>query len=381
MKKKLFLLLIPLFLVSLFATRLALAAGDEKKQKVVVLPRDEVVEGDYFTAGERVTLSGTINGDAYVAGAIVVVEGVINGDLLAAGGVVTVRGKVANDVRVAGGEVTLSSEVGGNVTVLAGSVNITDSAKIEGSLVGTGGRLAVFGPVTKGATLGAGEATFGSAVGGDILAYVGELVFTPSAQVTGDLTYQSEEEVQIQEGAQIGGEITYKPASKEVVEKVKPEKAAGFFAGAGMAFKLISLLSALIIGLLMLKLFPRYTQKTVDMVEKRPWASLGIGFLTLILTPIVFILLLITVVGIPLAFILLAIFLITLYLAKIFVTLFVGQKIFKFLGRKVRNGWVLLLGLVVYTFLTAIPILGNLIGAVVLLSGLGAVVLERKTAH
>ena len=88
--KKVFLLAFLILLAATFATS-AFAAKNFQRNETVLLSKDDVVEGDYFAAGERVTIAGTVNGDAYVAGGNVIVEGEINGDLIAAGGTVNIR--------------------------------------------------------------------------------------------------------------------------------------------------------------------------------------------------------------------------------------------------------------------------------------------------
>src|SRR3990167_5151877 len=91
--KKLFGILIAFLILPLITTGVY-AAKNLQRSETVLVPKGEVVEGDYFAAGERVTIAGTVNGDAYVAGGNVVVEGEINGDLIRAGGTVNGRGKV-----------------------------------------------------------------------------------------------------------------------------------------------------------------------------------------------------------------------------------------------------------------------------------------------
>lgn len=378
MKSKVVVIIVSLLVLPLIFTTIAFAANNQKKPKVVVLPKDEIVNKDYFAGGDSVTLSGTVNGDAYLAGGNVVVEGTVNGDLIAAGGMLDIRGKVTNDVRVAGGQIVVSAKIDKNLTVAGGSVNITDSAKIGGSVVSGAGNLSVFAPIGKGITVGAGQVTVGNTIGGDIFGGVGQITLTPSAKVTGDLTYWSQSPAQVQPGAQILGKTTHNLPPAKAVEQVKPAKILGIFTGVSLAFKIISLLSTLIIGLLMLKFFPAYTQRTVDVVAQKPWASLGIGFLTAVLTPILFVILLITVVGIPIAMILLATFLILAYFTRIFVSILVGQKIFEILGQKAGSGWSFLLGLVIYGLITILPIIGGIVTLLIVLFGLGAVLLEEK---
>ena len=148
--KKVFLLVFVIFCTLIF-TSSAFAAKNFQRNETVLLSKNDVVEGDYFAAGDRVTIAGTVNGDAYVAGGNGIIEGEINGELITPAGTDNIRGKVAQDVRVAGGQVTVSGDVGGNVTLVGGSLEASDSAKIAGSLVSAGGNLSVFAPIGRGA--------------------------------------------------------------------------------------------------------------------------------------------------------------------------------------------------------------------------------------
>ena len=345
---------------------------DYSQNKTVVLPKDETVDKDYFAAGETVTISGTVNGDAYIAGGTVNIEGEVNGDLFVAGGVVNLGGTITNDARVAGGEVTISSQINGNLTALGGNVNVTDAANIVGSLVSGSGNLSIFAPIGKGITVGAGNVTLGDTVGGDITAGVGQLTLTPNAQVSGDLTYWSEQDAQVQAGAQITGQTTHNIPPKPA--KDQPKK---IFAGVSIAFSIISFISALIFGLILIKFLPFFASETKKIIDQKLFTSMGVGFLAIVLTPIAFIILLLPVVTIPFALILLVIFLITLYLSKIFVAMWTGHRISKIFGWKTGNYLAFLLGLVVIYIITLIPIIGWLIWLLVVLTGTGGVVLTK----
>ncbi len=376
--KKIFIVFASLLILPLLFTSVVFAQNSNKQPKTVVLGKDEIVNKDYFAAGDSVTLSGTVNGDAYLAGGNVIVEGTINGDLLVAGGMVEIRGKVSDDVRVAGGQIVISAKIGKNLTVAGGTVNLTDSAKINGSLAAGTGKISVFSPVGKDLNIGGGQVILGNTIGGDVRAGVGQLTLTPNAKVSGDLTYWSDAQAQIQSGAQVLGQTTHNLPPAKTSKEVRPARILGIFTGASLALKVASFLWALVIGLLLLKFFPVYTHRTVGVMIKKPWACLGLGLSVLILTPIIFLILLITVLGIPIALILLVTFLIIVYLVKIFVSILVGQKILRNFGAKAGSNWALLLGLVIYGIVTLIPIIGPVVSLLVVIFGLGAVFLEER---
>lgn len=374
MRRGLFTVFIFLF-ISFFSITFA---QELQSRESVLLPRDSTVEQDYFASGESVTIDGTVNGDAYLAGGNVTVGGTVNGDLLAAGGAVTVRGHVTEDIRVAGGTVIISGTVDGNVTMGGGSVTITDSASIGGSLVSGSGSLSVFGPIARGATFGAGSAQIGNSIGGNVIAGTGKLTLNPSANIQGNLTYYSSEKAEVQPGAIVAGNVGMK---RPVEPKKEPEKVAAFISLAALVSGLLYLISLFIVGLLFLKLTPVFTQDTVNFIGKRPWASLGVGFIILILTPFIVLILLMTIVGIPLALMLLFGYFIYIYLSVIFSTLLIGQKILGYF--KIRRGQVLALfvGLIAYGIISIIPFIGWFLSFLVMLAGMGALLMQKRNYY
>lgn len=342
--------------------------------EVVTLPKDKTVDSDYFAWGERVTISGTVNGDTYVGGGNVLVDGTINGDLLVGGGSVTIRGNILKDLRAAGGQVSVAGKVEGNVTAAGGNVDIQDSAQISGSVTGAGGDIKIFSPIGRGATLAGGNVTIGNSINGDILAGVGNLALTSNAQAQ-NVTYYSSKKADIQEGAQIKGQISQKlpPKAKE-----KQETAKKILTGARLIFAILSLVSSLIIGYIFTKFLPNFTNSAALRIRKNPFGMFLAGFLALVLIPILSVLLLITVVGIPIGLIALVGYTISLYLSKLFVAVAVGQVI---LSRDKRSQDLFLAlagGLIAYLVLTLIPVIGPIVTFLTLTVGLGTILFTKK---
>lgn len=370
-------------LILLFIAPIAIVQGEDKKDsektKITTVPAGEVIDNDYFGFGDVVEISGTVNGDVYAFGGQVLVDGKVNGDLITGAGTLSISGDVTQDVRAGGGQITISGNIGRNVTVGGGNIEFTKDAKVAGSVLAGGGNISLAAPVGGNVKIGAGNLTISNKINGDVEAGVGQIRVTSKAQVAGDLTYWSDQTASIDENAKIAGEVTKK--KPPAAASPSPEKIFGVFTGFNLFLKIISLLSTLIVGLLLIKLFPRFSQGTISTLQKRPWASLGIGLAALVLTPIIFVILLVTILGIPLALILLALYLIALYLVRIFVMFWAGRFIADKTGVKMGDAWALVLGLVVYSIVTLVPIIGGLVTLFVILFGLGAVFLTKKEAY
>lgn len=344
----------------------------------IVLDTNEVIDKDYFAAGEAVSILGTVNGDAYIAGGNITVDGTINGDLLVGGGNVTIRGTVANDIRAAGGQVSVLGNVGGNVTIAGGTVMLAPTAQVEGSVVLAGGDISLGGPVGRGATLAGGQVTTSSSIGGDVWAGVGNLFVATGTNVSGNLHYISDTEATIATGAIIAGETMREIPPSYSEEKEDATKA---FLGFAFWFKTMNLLSALLLGLLLLKFAPRFMKETSDTLGVNTWRALGVGLLTYVLLPFICVILLISVLGIPFALILLALVFILSYASKVVACLFIGQWILTKVHSKYGLGTALLIGFLVYFVLTLIPFINFLAWLFVLFAGTGALLLTKKKVY
>ncbi len=350
----------------------------------VTLAKTETVNNDYFAAGNTVTVSGTVNGDAYVAGGNVTFDGLVNGDLLVAGGNVTILGKVTGDVRAAGGNLIFSSQVDKNTTLLGGSITMSDSGKSLGSLVAAGGNISINSPIGKGATVAGGQVKLGNTIGNSVNAYTGNLVLDSGTKIAGDLNYWSEQEQTLNPEASISGKANYHyvQTPKYAGEKVDKGKILGIAKIGSLLFGLYILIVEFIIGLLIIKLLPVFVVQTTEVINSRPLASLGLGFLVVILFPVVFMFLLISVIGIPLSLVLFVAIILYWIFSGVIVSLFVGLKAQHYFGQqKTSLYWSYLVGLIIMTLVGLIPVINFLVGMAGFLIGTGALLLQKKTVY
>jgi hypothetical protein len=216
------------------------------------------------------------------------------------------------------------------------------------------------------------------------------LTLTDSAQIEGNLTYESGAEARISPDAQIEGEVIReeRPPEEEPTRNPVVDR---------LLESLRSYLALLLVGLLLMWVAPNWTRRLADAIKARPLASLGwgvLGFIVFIALTIAILLAtglravifgLITLGGMVLLIISLEVFaeavlvlafLISVgYLAQIVVSFLVGRLL---LGRVQPNRAAdrvlpLVIGLVLYAILTAIPVLDFIVGLVVVLLGLGAI--------
>ncbi|MFB0556318.1 MAG: hypothetical protein ACETVW_00450 [Dehalococcoidia bacterium] len=353
-------------------------AFDARSGATVTVASGETVDDDLYVGANTVIIDGTINGDLWAAGSTITVNGVVNGSVMAAGRTVNINGDVGHAVRAGGETIIINGDVSGDVMVGGGDVNVASTAKIGGDLLFGAGIARIDGLIEGDIKGGGSEVTISNGVKGNIALKVESLIILPTANIQGDLTYTCEEEADIQSGAQIGGMTTHNlPEVKEKRAKPFP-----FVLFSGIGGKVTGFLMALIAGLVIILLAPRRLTSIAESIRSRPGASAGWGALILFVTPIVAIIVCITIIGIPMGLIALALWGIAIYLAQIPVGLFIGRWIighFRGVEGKAIMVGALALGLVILRLLRLIPYLGFFIGLAAILFGLGAVVVsERK---
>jgi len=367
--------LLVVMLLTLFTSSPVLAM-DIRSGDTVTIAGGEVVDDDLYIGGATIIVDGTINGDLWAAGREITINGTVNGGIVAAAETINVNGDVAHAVRLVGSTVSINGVVNGDLIVFVGNANVASTAEIGGDLLVGAGSLRINGPIKGDVRGGASDITITSSVGGDTELAVERLTIASTASIQGDLTYTSEDEADIQPGAQIRGGITYKPV--EAKESAK----AGPFAGIGG--KVIGFLMVFVAGIVIVLVAPRRSTSIADSIRSKPWLSLGWGAVILFATPIAAIVVCITVIGIPVGLIALALYGIAIYLSQIFVGLFIGRWIignFREVQSKAMLVAALASGLVILSLLRLIPFLGFWIGLATALFALGALIVSEAKSR
>ncbi len=348
------------------------ATGEERGWKIVA--EGEVVNQDYGAVAEVVRISGTVLGDVYAVGGQIFIDGLVDGDVLALGGVVHIAGEVTQNVRAAGGEVVVSGTIGRNATIVGMNVTFTDEARVQGGVVIGGANVFLSSPVGKEARIAGRNFTLANTVAGDVEAAVENIGLTGKARIEGDFTYWSNKAAQIDEEAVVLG----------VQERKSPQQLTGrvgkIMEPATRWVKpilgILSFFTTLLFGLLFIRFFPGFSRTTVRTLQIAKWRSLTTGITALLIIPLLFGILIITIVGIPLGFLLLLVSSLLLYGSRIFVMLLLGKFL---LGRlsarengEMGQGLAFFLGLAVYSLLVLIPVVGWFVSLGAMLFGLGA---------
>jgi hypothetical protein len=346
----------------------------EKRTRRVILSANEVHEGWYFAAGDEVLIEGTVNGDAYIAGGVVEVNGTINGDLLVCGGQVTVTGTVTDDIRAVGGTIRVDGNVGKDVSAAGGTVTLLSKSTVNGNILVACGTLAITGTIGKEAKIASNDAELSGTIKGNV-------------DFTGEY-------LSVRQGANIGGNVKARVGEKEHVQIADGTTHGNVdigLADMGRAarilgynpwhfwFKIIWAVGLLLMGLLLVFLFPKFIKGIGSMIMQRPGESLLWGFLGLLIIPILSIFLFVTVIGMPIALLAVTLFLWILYLSQLSLGIVLGNRLFALDG---QTGWGLFwklaVGVIIIQALTFIPYVRFFVNLASVIFGLGATLLMMK---
>lgn len=332
---------------------------------------------DYFGAGGALNLTDAVAGDAVLAGGRVTTAGEVQGDLIAAGGEVSIGGGIGDDLYAAGGEVTVDAIVAGNARVAGGDVTLGPATTVAGGLSLTGGRIRFEGTAHEYLQASGGSVGIDGTVLGNAEVRAEEVILGPATRIDGKLVVHSSREPALPDGARVAGGIEFHQTdASHYLDDARSERDLRTVAHGVGSF--LWMLGVFVAGTLFMLAFPGYSSRAAALIGRQPLRSLGLGFVILVCLPVLFVLLLITIIGIPLALILALLYTLLLFLGWVTVAIFLGQKLLELVNRAVpppTMAWkmgALLAAVLVLWLLGQVPFVGGWIRFAALLLGIGA---------
>ncbi len=341
-------------------------AADIRGGESVTVPKGETVDGDLYIAGNNIIIEGTVNGDIFAAAQTITISGPVKGGVSVAGQTINISGDIQNGARVAGQTITVSGSIGRDLVVAGSNVTVTGSARIANDLFLATGGARVDGMVGGNLKGGASNLTVNGSIKGNVNVQVDTMTVGSGAIIDGTVTYTSSKQAVVQSGAKTGAITRKEPPAQQPRQP---------FRGVGVAGRVFGYLAALATGIVLILLAPSTAVSIADGIRRKPWASLGWGMVIFFITPLVAIVLLITVVGIPVAVILFLTYCVAMYLTQVFVGILIGRMILYRNGGKESRPLLiggLALGLLILVVLGSIPFLNFITGLATALLGLGA---------
>lgn len=392
----------------------------------ITVEAGEIVNDDLYAFGGIVRIDGTVNGDLYALAKEVVIgpTGRVTGDLVVAGQIIDIQGQVDDDVRVAGQVIRFSGpNVGDDVLATGFSIEQTATNHIHGTFIAGAYQVLLAGEIDEDAIAGTNGLEIAGHINGNVRASVGErsdssrAVFMPffgapgiemphvplgltvdeGAVIEGDLTYQALEEAHVAPGAEIHGQVIHKlPAPREATSEERVT--FGSFQWALQQAR--RLVSYLLIGIILFLVAPAASRQVGSAVRRNPIPALGWGIVGILVTLAALFIIVLSAVLFMLVWGLISLD----FLAKWTIILGLGLDAFIILGylaytnllvpilvpygalSKVDRGgywWVLplVVGVIVYVVVTALPYVGWLFSLLAVLIGVGALIVvwrERR---
>jgi len=350
--------------------------AEEKEEKILILPREAVHEGDYFAIASNIEISGEVKGDVYLFGQQIVIDGKVGGDVIAIGGTIDISGEVLGNIRATGGQLLLVGTVGRNVTMMGGNAQLLYPAKIAGNLVCVAGNCDLAANIGNDAKVYSSNLRVSGEVKNNLVAHVGDLRITSNANLGGNLQYSSNAIAFIDPTAQIHGEIIHHPSAFK--NFLKGQWLEGFYFISRIAGVLMNFLFSFVVGWVLIRYYPKRLHAVLSALRSHPLKSLGMGAMLMVVLPLLSLLLLITILGAPFAIALMGLSAIFFYAAKTIPILTFCNKYLTKFHLEPNSLSLFAIGLVIYFTLVRIPYVGVLIALTCLLLGVGASAFSRS---
>ena len=337
-----------------------LSCGRSEKPQNEVTRRGE----DVIASGSTPTLMDSVPGDAILAGGDVSFSGVTGEDYLGAGGQQAITGRIHGSLRAVAGEIHVAAAVDRNATIAAGSVELDSAAIIGRNAYIMGGTIEVKGTVQEGLLAYGGAITLDGVVGRDVEVAAGTLRVGPHARIAGNLRYRVPAgKVHIDPAARITGTVTALPVSNR-----------------GALWRLVWILGFLLVGAVVVALFPRFMADAAEILPEHPGLSALVGLGWGILVPIAIVVAAISVVGLPLAFLTAAVYVVVVCVASVPFALWLGRLLLGARARAGREGALVSFLVGGFFLLVAgiIPVVGGWVSLIAGVLGLGTILLEAR---
>jgi cytoskeletal protein CcmA (bactofilin family) len=430
-KRKVLIILIPLFLVFTFGFGFASTVKAVEFDEDGYIGANEVIDDDLFIGSETVEINGTVNGDVFAAGSVVKVNGIINGSLVTSGQSVLINGKINGSVYAVTTTLTLGPETEISRNLYYGGFNLSaePGSIVKKDLLVGAYQVLLSGNIGRDVQAGVGALEIDGFIGNDVNAEVagpsqGQQSYNFSSPPGVDTIIPSG--IRISKDAEIGGSITYK-SSEDQSDAIEISPAGGVtfeynpdldpeavdpnevgrvgstaLVGTWLLKRVRVFITLMLLGALIIWQVPGLLNKVGDKVERESISSLGWGMVSMMVVYLgafliagliiagaiffgVFTLgelsrVILTVGFSSLGLILAAFGLLVSYGSKLVVSYMIGTLLIRWLAPKYENQkfWSMLVGVLLYTFLRAIPVFGFAIAVFVTLIGIGAMWLAYR---
>lgn len=362
----------------------------EKNNENFTLKQGEVINKTFAYSGEYVDINGTINGNAFIAGTNVNIAGIINGDLYVVGNILNISGTIDGNLFVAGNTITISSlENVDNVYVVGNMINADISAKKNTYIIGnnttinnitTGKDAFIIGNLLSlKAKIGRDANIQGTKVDADLNIERNAKILAESLSIKNGSVVNNDLEIyedSLNNNITVNGEVFFKVKPTTTVN-VNPVKTVIISKSIQLGF---SLFSILVVGLIIIKI---YSAKIINKVNEETkanfFSNFGKGLLAVLISSVVLIFCAILIVGIKISAFIACLIGAMIFIANIMASIFIGWGLLKATSKKEPSLYLaLLLGGLIYSLISLIPVAGVLFKIIMIPTSIGALISSKK---
>jgi len=327
------------------------------------LAAGKTVNTDLFVFADFARIDGTVNGDVFVWSNEVEINGHVTGDVFSFCHEVRIHGQVDGNVRDWSQTLAISGTVGRNVLAAGQDVRLGEKGKVNGSFTLAAHDAELSGQIGRDLMASGHVLTIDGPVGGNAMLKGGYLDLGPDANMNGTTSYHGLHPATVESGAKLASPIVFTQL------KQGPKYSSGRY----WWHRVLFWGAAFLFGLVLLLLAPGFFADGVR-ASRKFLPSLGVGVVAMIATPIVAVIVCVTVVGLGVGIATLLVYAMALYAAQVFVGTWLGGVL---LGPGEGTGALLgrlALGLVILHALEMVPYhAGFIVKLVVLWWGMGAI--------
>jgi len=357
-----------------FLTTSVSASQFYSKNRYSVAASDTIDDDIYMAASEGL-FKGVVTGDIFVACRDYTITGDIGGSVNSASQTATIKGTVGNSARIFGQTIIIYGSITNNLLAFGKDIEIADGCRIGKDASIFGEEISFSGVVGNDMQVEGDQVVISGKIDGDLTIKANKISIIAPAEIAGDITYKSKRELRIDDDVVIGGEITW--------DKIEEDDSKSGDSGISSALRILLFMASLVTGLFIIGFTNRHARIASDQVIRKPLVSLGVGFVAFCVIPVAILVLMALIISIPVALILLFAYTIFFYIAKIYVALAVGRVAIRAFRKDAepKQGWSLLLGLVILTILFVIPVLGWIVYFAVIFWGIGAILMGLRACR
>lgn len=321
-----------------------------------------------YTVGKSLDIKDNTPDDLFIAAQFIAVNGNVGGDIMAAGQTVDILSdEVAGDVRLAGQSLSVSSKVRDQLIAFGNTVILRSTAAIGGDAWIVGQDVEIRSPIAGSVKLTGETIRIDAPIAGNAEINANSVIFTDNGSIQGNLALTASANVAREK---IGGELIFhQTESTTYAKQTFQDRLIELLSGASMYMFLFTLLLGAALIYLMLPFWIAFA----DSARTFPFVNFGLGFLALIVMPIVAILLFITLIGFPIGFIVLFAYIALLIFVGIIDGLALGALFFP-ITKKTNFNQLLAsfaVGSTILYLLCLIPVLGWFIKFIIFVLALG----------